>query len=61
MAKYEKKIEDLSTQCQLKTVECHEVWMSLAAANEELEKIRMELDNKSFQNHCLGIERSGSI
>lgn len=53
-AKYEKKIEDLSTQCQLKTNECYEAWMSLTAANEELQKVRMDLDNKSFENHCLG-------
>ncbi|KAG5541912.1 hypothetical protein RHGRI_021665 [Rhododendron griersonianum] len=50
-AKYEKKIEDLSTQCQLKTNECYEAWMSLTAANEELQKVRMDLDNKSFENH----------
>ncbi|KAK9271462.1 hypothetical protein L1049_027053 [Liquidambar formosana] len=54
MAKYEKKIGELSTQCQLKTDECYEAWMSLTAANEQLEKLRMELDNKSFKNHCLG-------
>ncbi|GFS44093.1 di-glucose binding protein with Kinesin motor domain-containing protein [Actinidia rufa] len=51
--KYEKKIEELSTQCQLKTNECYEAWMSLTAANEELQKVRMELDHKSFENHCL--------
>ncbi|CAL5417934.1 unnamed protein product [Camellia sinensis] len=52
-AKYEKKIEELSTQCQLKTKECYEAWMSLTATNQELQKVRMELDNKSFENHCL--------
>ncbi|XP_059460416.1 kinesin-like protein KIN-14R isoform X1 [Corylus avellana] len=51
--KYEKKIEELKTQCQLKTDECHEAWMSLTAANEELQKVRMELDNKFLQNHYL--------
>ncbi|KAB5568806.1 hypothetical protein DKX38_002599 [Salix brachista] len=50
LAKYEKKIEELKAQCQLKTDECHEAWMSLTAANEELEKIRMELDNRFFSN-----------
>ncbi|KAL6983108.1 hypothetical protein U1Q18_016501 [Sarracenia purpurea var. burkii] len=53
IVKYEKKIEELSTQCQLKTNECHEAWMSLASANEELQKVKMALDNKSFENHCL--------
>ncbi|KAK8673861.1 hypothetical protein V6N13_112171 [Hibiscus sabdariffa] len=51
--KYEKKIQELTTQCQLKTHECHEAWMSLTAANEQLEKVRMELDNKIFRTHTL--------
>ncbi|KAK8717372.1 hypothetical protein V6N13_044643 [Hibiscus sabdariffa] len=51
--KYEKKIQELTTQCQLKTHECHEAWMSLTAANEQLEKVRMELDNKIFQTFTL--------
>lgn len=53
-AKLIKKIEELKTQCQLKKDECHEAWMSLTAANEQLQKVTMELDNKSFENHCLG-------
>ncbi|KAE8704943.1 Detected protein of confused Function [Hibiscus syriacus] len=51
--KYEKKIQELTTQCQLKTHECHEAWMSLTAANEQLEKVRMELDNKIFKTRTL--------
>ncbi|XWS29612.1 hypothetical protein CRYUN_Cryun24cG0044100 [Craigia yunnanensis] len=51
--KYEKKIQELTTQCQLKTHECHEAWMSLTTANEQLEKVRMELDNKIFQTRTL--------
>lgn len=51
--KYEKKIKELDKQCQLKTNECHEAWMSLTAANEQLEKVRMELDNKAFQTLTL--------
>ncbi|KAK2978742.1 hypothetical protein RJ640_003901 [Escallonia rubra] len=52
-AKYEKKIQDLSTRCQQKTDECYQAWMSLTAANEQLEKIKMELDNKLFQTLTL--------
>ncbi|XVE83041.1 hypothetical protein DITRI_Ditri16bG0055000 [Diplodiscus trichospermus] len=51
--KYEKKIQELTTQCQLKTHECHEAWMSLTSASEQLEKVRMELDNKIFQTRTL--------
>ncbi|KAL2905874.1 Kinesin-like protein KIN-14R [Bienertia sinuspersici] len=52
-AKYEKKIEELSQQCHRKTDECYQAWMSLTAANEQLEKVRMELDNRLFQTYSL--------
>ncbi|EEF29993.1 kinesin-like protein KIN-14R isoform X2 [Ricinus communis] len=51
--KYEKRIQELITECQHKSNECHEAWMSLTAANEQLEKVRMELDNKTFQSRSL--------
>ncbi|KAE8659234.1 E3 ubiquitin-protein ligase UPL2 isoform 1 [Hibiscus syriacus] len=54
--KYEKKIEELKNLCQLKTDECYEAWMSLTASNKQLEKVRMELDNKFFQN--LNLDRA---
>ncbi|XP_059590614.1 kinesin-like protein KIN-14R isoform X2 [Vitis vinifera] len=50
-AKYEKKIEELSGQCQLKSDECYEAWMSLTAANKQLEDVRAELDKRIFQNY----------
>ena len=52
--KYEKRIQELTTQCQRKTDECYQAWMSLTAANEQLEKVRMELDNRLFQTSSLG-------
>lgn len=52
--KYEKKIEELSERYQHKTNECHEAWMSLTSANEQLEKVMMELDNKMFEARSLG-------
>lgn len=54
IAKYEKKIQDLTSQCKLKSDECYEAWMSLTATNEQLEKLKMELDNKLFQTETLG-------
>ncbi|XP_017604961.1 kinesin-like protein KIN-14R [Gossypium arboreum] len=54
--KYEKKIEELKNLCQLKTDECYEAWMSLTTSNEQLENVRMELDNKFFQN--LNLDRA---
>lgn len=52
--KYEKKIEELTMQCQRKTKECYEAWMSLTAANEQLDKVRMELDNVMFNTLSKG-------
>ncbi|PWA81113.1 di-glucose binding protein with Kinesin motor domain-containing protein [Artemisia annua] len=51
--KYENRIQELTTQCQRKTDECYQAWMSLTAANEQLEKVRMELDNRLFQTSSL--------
>ncbi|KAI4328116.1 hypothetical protein L6164_020499 [Bauhinia variegata] len=53
IAKYEKKINELTMQCQLKTKECYEAWMSLTATNEQLETVRMELDNVTFKTLSL--------
>lgn len=52
--KYEKKIEELSERYQHKSNECHEAWMSLTSANEQLEKVMMELDNKMYEARSLG-------
>lgn len=52
--KYEKKIQELTSQCQRKTEECYQAWMSLNAANEQLEMVRMEFDNKLIQTSSLG-------
>lgn len=52
--KYEKRIQELTSQCQRKTDECYQAWMSLTAANEQVEKVRMELDNKLFHTSSLG-------
>ncbi|CAN8283918.1 unnamed protein product [Cochlearia groenlandica] len=51
--KYEKKIEELSERYKHQSNECHEAWMSLTSANEQLEKVRMELDIKMFEARCL--------
>ncbi|KAI3699199.1 hypothetical protein L2E82_43323 [Cichorium intybus] len=48
--KYEKKIQELTGQCQSKTEECYQAWMDLTAATEQLEKFQIELDNKFFES-----------
>ncbi|XP_023766997.1 kinesin-like protein KIN-14R [Lactuca sativa] len=47
---YEKRIQELTSQCQNKSDECYQAWMDLTATNEQLEKVRMELDNKFFES-----------
>ncbi|KAK7309590.1 hypothetical protein RJT34_06443 [Clitoria ternatea] len=49
-AKYENKIKELTMQCELKSKECYEAWMSLTATNEQLEAVRMELDKVTFKS-----------
>ncbi|OIT38073.1 PREDICTED: kinesin-like protein KIN-14R isoform X2 [Nicotiana attenuata] len=52
-AKYEKKIQELGELLERKTDECYQSWMSYTAANQQLEKVRMELDNKTFDTYSL--------
>lgn len=53
-AKYEKKIQELGELLERKTDECYQSWMSYTAANQQLEKVRMDLDNKTFDTYSLG-------
>lgn len=54
IAQYEKKIQELTSECKMKSDECYEAWMSLTDANEQLRRLNIELDNKLFQNETLG-------
>lgn len=38
-------MDKLTSQCQLKINECYEAWMSLTAADEQLENVQIELDD----------------
>ncbi|KAK4480114.1 hypothetical protein RD792_013171 [Penstemon davidsonii] len=53
VAQYEKKIKDLKDTLQRKTDECYQSWISWTAANEQLAKVRMELDNKTYRTYSL--------
>lgn len=54
ITKYEKTIQDLKDTLQCKTDECYQSWMSWTNANEQLETVRMELHDKTFQTDSLG-------
>lgn len=54
LAKYEKKIQELTAHCKMMSDECHEAWMSQKATNDQLEDLKMELNNKIFHEEKLG-------
>ncbi|KAK8935831.1 Kinesin-4 [Platanthera zijinensis] len=53
LAKYEKKIQELTAQCKAMSDECHEAWMSQKTTNDQLEELKMEFNNKLFQTENL--------
>ncbi|XP_074573215.1 kinesin-like protein KIN-14E [Curcuma longa] len=53
IGQYEKKIQELTNECKMKSDECYEAWMSLTDANQKLQNVTMELDNIIFQNETL--------
>ncbi|KAK4393940.1 Kinesin-like protein KIN-14R [Sesamum angolense] len=53
IAKYEKNIQELKDMLQRKSDECYQSWMSWTAANEQLQKVRMDLDKKTFRTYSL--------
>ncbi|KAL0913096.1 hypothetical protein M5K25_016528 [Dendrobium thyrsiflorum] len=61
LAKYEKKIQELTAQCKMMSEESHEAWMSQKATNDQLEEIKMELNNKLFHTENLEITLETSM
>ncbi|KAK8949647.1 hypothetical protein KSP39_PZI005935 [Platanthera zijinensis] len=49
LAKYEKKIQELTAQCKAMSDECHDAWMSQKTKNDQLKELKMEFNNKLFQ------------
>uniref|UniRef100_A0A0D9VNL2 Kinesin-like protein n=1 Tax=Leersia perrieri TaxID=77586 RepID=A0A0D9VNL2_9ORYZ len=46
VSKYEKQIEELTNQCNMKSDECSMAWSLLESTNQQLEKLKMELHQK---------------
>lgn len=55
ISKYEKKVQELTCQVQCKSDECYEAWRSLKAANDQLEKLRMDFDVNLFKADSQGM------
>ncbi|XP_040378751.1 kinesin-like protein KIN-14E [Oryza brachyantha] len=46
ISKYEKQIEELTNQCNMKSDECYMAWSSVESTNQELERLKIELHQK---------------
>ncbi|XP_078154287.1 kinesin-like protein KIN-14E isoform X1 [Carex rostrata] len=53
IARYEKKIQDLISECAAKSEECFNAWCCVESTSENLRQIEMELDSKSLKNGTL--------
>ncbi|KAJ1299133.1 hypothetical protein BS78_01G508300 [Paspalum vaginatum] len=49
ISKYEKRIEELTSQCTMKSNECSMAWSSVDYANLELARLKIELHQKSTE------------
>ncbi|KAL6847623.1 hypothetical protein ACP4OV_022649 [Aristida adscensionis] len=49
ISKYEKQIEELTMQCTMKSDECSMAWSSVDTTNQKLDKINIELHQKTVQ------------
>ncbi|KAL5217241.1 hypothetical protein ABZP36_017925 [Zizania latifolia] len=50
ISKYEKQIEELTSQCNMKSDECYMAWSSVESTNQELERLKIELHQKLVQS-----------
>ena len=54
ISKYEKQIEELTSQCSIKSDECSMAWSLVESTNQELDKLKMELHQKLVQTDNFG-------
>ncbi len=55
VSKYEKQIEELTNQCNMKSDECYMAWSSVESTNQELERLKIELHQKVMQSDNIGM------
>lgn len=56
ISKYEKQIEELTSQCTMKSNECYMAWSSVDTTNVELGRLKIELHQKGAEMENLGME-----
>uniref|UniRef100_A0ACD5WT56 Uncharacterized protein n=1 Tax=Avena sativa TaxID=4498 RepID=A0ACD5WT56_AVESA len=50
ISKYEKQIEELTSQCSMKSDECSMAWSLVESTNQELDRLKIELHQKLVQS-----------
>ncbi|KAF8780312.1 hypothetical protein HU200_001688 [Digitaria exilis] len=61
ISKYEKQIEELTTQCTMKSNECYMAWSSVDSTNLELGRLKIELHQKGAEMESLGHETEQAL
>jgi hypothetical protein len=56
ISKYEKQIDELTSQCTMKSNECHMAWSSVDSSNLELGRLKIELHQKEVEMQNLGMD-----
>lgn len=56
ISKYEKQIEELTSQCAMKSNECYMAWSSVDSTNLELGRLKIELHQKGAEMESLGMD-----
>ncbi|KAG8073132.1 hypothetical protein GUJ93_ZPchr0006g42715 [Zizania palustris] len=58
ISKYEKQIEELTSQCNMKSDECYMAWSLVESTNQELERLKIELHQKLVQSDNNGMDQA---
>ena len=61
ISKYEKQIEELTSQCTMKTNECYMAWSSVDSTNLELGRLKIELHQKGAEIDSLGMDYATAV
>jgi kinesin family protein C2/C3 len=61
ISKYEKQIEELTSQCTMKSNECSMAWSSVDTTNVEFGRLKIELHQKGAEMENLGMDYASSV
>jgi kinesin family protein C2/C3 len=61
ISKYEKQIEELTGQCNMKSDECSMAWSLVESTNQELDRLKIELHQKLVQSDTFGTYKCNAL